>query len=682
MKQFFNFLLLCFASSIALEAQPVISSDLLPTAGTAQVMSIAESTDDILLGAASEEAQSWDFSGLLAADTLFVSFETSQNSPGSDSYPLSAMARTAPLTQVLGFDLSSLLGGFGGGGGPGGGADFLEGTAHYAINNGNGKRFILGIRTDIGFGGEITINASPPDLYLAPMELGQSEQAAASYEIPIELDFIPIPISISIDVDKTLSADAYGEMILPGDTFEVLRVLETNTITAGIPGIFDTTFTTNIFRFHSVERNYPVAIASAVPSDGGFDITSVEYLQQSVPASVAFDSGSDCLTVEFDNDSQFAVNFNWDFGDGSTSTEIHPTHTYEAEGSYTVSLTAQDLDGNESEFVVDVEVACPSEANFFPQDDCLAVTFNNFSDNGASYNWDFGDGNVSTEESPVHNYAEIGVYEVSLEVIGIVGDTSTVVNTVDVSCTTVADFDYSNECTTVSFENNSENAVAYFWSFGDETSSDEEAPVHEFFEPGTYEVILTVQGEIGDEQVYTELVEVSCPLSAAFGVTQDPENCQQFFFAQENPNVESLSWEFGDGTGSVQPNPSHEYGYDNEFTVTLTTTAAWGESTSTTQTVVVECGLPTIALERDAYLSIYPNPASDLLFIDRSNTSQKTLDLVFYNSIGQMVATRSLPANQALSTLSIADLSEGIHLVQLISAGDVIGSLSLMVLGE
>jgi len=51
-------------------------------------------------------------------------------------------------------------------------------------------------------------------------------------------------------------------------------------------------------------------------------------------------------------------------------------------------------------------------------DNFLQVTFSNFSQNAASYAWDFGDGNTSTEKDPVHTYAEAGLYTVGLTATG------------------------------------------------------------------------------------------------------------------------------------------------------------------------------------------------------------------------------------------------------------------------
>lgn len=61
--------------------------------------------------------------------------------------------------------------------------------------------------------------------------------------------------------------------------------------------------------------------------------------------------------VTFDNNSANASTYMWDFGDGATSTEENPVHTYAAEGTYTVSLTAMDAMGGSDTKTADVVVS-------------------------------------------------------------------------------------------------------------------------------------------------------------------------------------------------------------------------------------------------------------------------------------------------------------------------------------
>jgi PKD repeat protein len=67
----------------------------------------------------------------------------------------------------------------------------------------------------------------------------------------------------------------------------------------------------------------------------------------------------DGLTVAFENFSKNADTYTWDFGDGSTATDENPSHTYAAEGTYTVSLTAKG-DGGEDVYSEEIVVSKPA----------------------------------------------------------------------------------------------------------------------------------------------------------------------------------------------------------------------------------------------------------------------------------------------------------------------------------
>ena len=85
--------------------------------------------------------------------------------------------------------------------------------------------------------------------------------------------------------------------------------------------------------------------------DSGSSGYSVNYTPITPVANFTADNttGSDSLTVKFtDTSANYPTSWLWDFGDGTTSTEQNPTHTYSAPGVYTVKLTASNLAGNDT----------------------------------------------------------------------------------------------------------------------------------------------------------------------------------------------------------------------------------------------------------------------------------------------------------------------------------------------
>ncbi|HQV01111.1 MAG TPA: PKD domain-containing protein, partial [Bacteroidia bacterium] len=126
--------------------------------------------------------------------------------------------------------------------------------------------------------------------------------------------------------------------------------------------------------------------------------------------------------VLFENKSKDAATFLWDFGDGTTSTASNPTKTYNAGGTYTVSLTATGEGGSASvSKQILIQNSTQSQlptANFtFTGGGCMApcnVNFTNTSANATTYTWDFGDGTSSTSLSPSKIYSTGGSFSVIL----------------------------------------------------------------------------------------------------------------------------------------------------------------------------------------------------------------------------------------------------------------------------
>ena len=128
------------------------------------------------------------------------------------------------------------------------------------------------------------------------------------------------------------------------------------------------------------------------------------------------------LAVQFTDHSQNAASESWNFGDGTSSNEKNPTHTYSTAGNYTVSLTATNPNGTDSKYTtinVSEKLILPV-ANFnsditsgYPP---LSVQFTDLSENATDWVWEFGDGTISSEHSPDHTYSSIGDYTVSLTV--------------------------------------------------------------------------------------------------------------------------------------------------------------------------------------------------------------------------------------------------------------------------
>lgn len=110
------------------------------------------------------------------------------------------------------------------------------------------------------------------------------------------------------------------------------------------------------------------------------------------------------------------TSWNWNFGDGTSSTQQNPVHLYGAAGNYTVTLTVSNADGsNSTSQIVTIAAAQAPVANFEFTTANLQVNFLDKTTNSpTAWSWSFGDGFVSFLQNPVHTYAAAGTYTVTL----------------------------------------------------------------------------------------------------------------------------------------------------------------------------------------------------------------------------------------------------------------------------
>ena len=143
------------------------------------------------------------------------------------------------------------------------------------------------------------------------------------------------------------------------------------------------------------------------------------------------DKGCVPYTAKFDNTSLGGLEFAWDFGDGTTSTAVNPSHLYVTTGTYTVRLTAIDTTtcNRTDTYTFTITVFPIPSAGFSaspnPGQENKPTNFNNFSTNAISYVWNFGDGQSSTDINPVHQYNATGKYNACVIAMNAAGCTDT-----------------------------------------------------------------------------------------------------------------------------------------------------------------------------------------------------------------------------------------------------------------
>ncbi len=318
------------------------------------------------------------------------------------------------------------------------------------------------------------------------------------------------------------------------------------------------------------------ALAAAAQPKAGFSASPV--------------AGCSPLVVYFfDSSSGNPTQWRWDLGNGVTSQLRNPSATYFNPGTYTVRLIASNSQGADSlvrqEFITVYAAPLPDfstdkSTGCFP----LAVRFSDKSLAGSgslvSWQWDFGDGTISTEKDPEHVYTSAGNFTVTLRVTNSFGCVKSVTQAglVSISNGVKAAFSHTNPglCrapATVQFTNTTTGPgpLSYQWSFGDGATSTAGDPMHTYTANGNYTVRLIATSPQGcvDTLKKETLFRIGSALAGYTAPSSACINEKLTFTNTSPPTIVSAQWDFGDATYSTAINPTKIYTLPGTYTVRL-----------------------------------------------------------------------------------------------------------------
>lgn len=284
--------------------------------------------------------------------------------------------------------------------------------------------------------------------------------------------------------------------------------------------------------------------------------------------------------------------FTWNFGDGSTHTgATPPDHNFPGVGTYTITLLMTDPNACNSPDSVSVTVSFNGnmvEADFIGGNFCSndnSLSFVNTSTNATAYEWDFGDGNSSSDATPTHTFAEPGTYTVTLisSNPGSCNLYDTATQIINIYPNPIASFYFTpmtpETNVPTQFVNTSEGATSYNWTFGDGNTSTEKDPEHQYNVTGEYNVCLTVSNQYGCTDSVCKIIQAEIQplldIPTAFTPNGDGNNDILFprGFAVKEMDLkifnrfgelvfESTSMSQGwDGTYKGAPQPMDAYAY-------------------------------------------------------------------------------------------------------------------------
>ena len=200
-------------------------------------------------------------------------------------------------------------------------------------------------------------------------------------------------------------------------------------------------------------------------------------------------------------------NFKWNFGDGSSSSNPNPLHTFNGPDTFYVSLNYTLTSGCSDSIFVDTVITYRKPVADFSSSvqgticGNTPVHFTDESNIATSWYWNFGDGVTSTQQNPVHAFNKPGEFTIKLVATNgyCESDTAIKVSLIKTQPPFPKIVKATRSCSdrsTIVFTQQSDGATHWTWDFGDQTSpveysSDIQTIAHEYKKTGAYIVSLT-----------------------------------------------------------------------------------------------------------------------------------------------------------------------------------------------
>jgi gliding motility-associated-like protein len=402
-----------------------------------------------------------------------------------------------------------------------------------------------------------------------------------------------------------VSADfTYPSVICAGQPIQLINRSQPNA-TGATWKFGDSTISTemNPIKSYSAGGNYTISLVS----DFGACKDSASHAIAVVEKPIADFNGQNThacqapLITSFHSNAVGAVSYKWFFGDGDSTSNQNPTHTYKTTGDFDVMLVVTNIAGCTDTLrrksFVRVQPPKAAVANI-PVEGCEPFSFMpspiiSSVDSIVKYEWDFGDGKLVEGINPVHPYSA-GTYYVKLIITSSGGCTDTVIalDAIRIGTRPNPSFSavprYSCAFQPISFSDLSVGGADHWlWRFGDGGISTDQHPSHIYQDTGYFHPTLIVTNNGCKDSIRVQdYVYIKAPIAKFV----DSSACDARFerkFIDKSIGATDWYWDFGDGNFSSERNPVHKFSSPGKYTVKLTVKNDTCEHTTASEIIIM-----------------------------------------------------------------------------------------------
>ncbi len=304
------------------------------------------------------------------------------------------------------------------------------------------------------------------------------------------------------------------------------------------------------------------------------------------------------------------VDYLWNFGDGNTSNDEHPTNIFNQNGTYQVSFTAISEQGCQKNISKEIEIKYKPKAGFLHGASCVQkhTYFDDTSKTLSFYpiiewKWDFGNGSYSTQQNPITIYNSIGNYEVKLAIKILNGCTDTANKIISVSSSPLANFVCDSACeyqmltaqdisqiTNGSIENRK-------WYISSQFYSNQQSINIVPYQTGALPITLIVQSNTNCFDTITKVLDVKPKPQVSFSADNYYGTVPLTVNFLNTSDTGQYYWFFGDGKTSSHTNPQHTYTDTGKYSVWLKVIDNYGCYDSINKVILVVPNLLDLAIE-------------------------------------------------------------------------------------